>query len=378
MGTFRIILLFCCVTIFQFVAAQNPQFKGQASVWTNLNPSNELQFWGGARYLPQLNGQLGEQSKGMFDFEVSANLNGTMGTLPFDSVYSSGSIKPYRFWARYSTEQWEIRAGLQKINFGSASMIRPLMWFDKIDPRDPLQLTDGVWGVLGRYYFLNNANLWAWVLYGNEDAKTWEIGNTSQRQPEWGGRFQTPVPRGEMGLSFHHRLSDPRGLDTLVSINGLIPENRIGLDGKWDLGVGLWFEAVWLNKSENLGGFTNQTTLSVGTDYTFGIGNGLNMIYEQLLFEYDEKPLRINNPFVFSMLSINYPLGLNDHLSAMMYYDWINQGLYNILTWNHQFNNFTFYAMGYSNPSTYRVPLSANNINLFAGTGLQLMLVFNH
>lgn len=123
-------------------------------------------------------------------------------------------------------------------------MIRPLMWFDKIDPRDPLQLTDGVWGILGRYYFLNNANLWGWVLYGNEDAKTWEIGNTSQRQPEWGGRFQTPVPRGEMGLSFHHRLSDTINLDTLISLNDLVPENRIGLDGKWDVGVGLWFEAV--------------------------------------------------------------------------------------------------------------------------------------
>lgn len=127
-----------------------------------------------------------------------------------------------------------------------------------------------------------------------------------------------------------------------------------------------------------MGDFTNQMTLSLGTDYTFGIGNGLNVVYEQLLFEYDEKPLRINNPFVFSMFSTNYPLGLNEHLSAMMYYDWINQGLYNIVTWNHQFSNFTFYAMGYSNPSTYRVPLSANNINLFAGTGLQLMLVLNH
>lgn len=110
MGTFRIIILFSCVVLFQSVVAQNPEFKGQASGWTNWNPSNELQLWGGARYLPQLNAQVGEQSKGLFDFEVSANLSGTMGTLPFDSLYTSGSIKPYRFWARYSTEQLEIRA----------------------------------------------------------------------------------------------------------------------------------------------------------------------------------------------------------------------------------------------------------------------------
>ena len=62
-----------------------------------------------------------------------------------------------------------IEPGLQKINFGSATMLRPLMWFDQVDPRDPLQLTDGVWGVLGRYYFLNNANIWLWGLYGNKN-----------------------------------------------------------------------------------------------------------------------------------------------------------------------------------------------------------------
>jgi hypothetical protein len=358
--------------------AQKLEFKGQASAWMNFNPSNELELWGGVRYLPQLNYKYGGESKNLIDFEASANLNGTLGTHPFDTLYSTGKIKPYRLWARYSSEQLEIRAGLQKINFGSATMIRPLMWFDKIDPRDPLQLTDGVWGVLGRYYFLNNANLWLWVLYGNEDPKTWEIGNTSQEQPEFGGRFQTPVPKGEMALTYHHRLcnTDPLELSSVTS--ELIPENRIGIDGKWDLGVGLWFEAVWMNKSRNIGPFTNQLMASIGIDYTFGIGNGLNFIFEQLLFAYNEKPFQMNNPFVFSTLSLNYPVSLNDNLSAMVYYDWVNNGLYNIATWNHQFNNLTLYCMGYCNPKNYKMPLTANDVNLFAGTGIQLMIVWNH
>lgn len=378
MNILRYILILICALIFHGALAQKLQFKGQASAWTNYNPSNEMELWGGARYLPQLNLKYGEESKNLIDFEASANLNGTLGTHPFDTLYSSGKIKPYRLWARYSTEQLEIRAGLQKINFGSATMIRPLMWFDKLDPRDPLQLTDGVWGVLGRYYFLNNANLWLWVLYGNENAKTWEIGNTSQQQPEFGGRFQTPVTKGEIGLTFHHRLcnTDPLELSSIES--GLIPENRIGLDGKWDVGVGLWFEAVWMNKSKHFGAFTNQTSLSVGTDYTFGIGNGLNLIFEQLLFAYNEKPFQLNNPFVFSTLSLNYPLSMNDNLSAMVYYDWVNNGVYNIATWNHQFNNLTLFCMGYSNPKNYKMPLTANDVNLFAGTGIQLMIVWNH
>ncbi|GAI27146.1 unnamed protein product, partial [marine sediment metagenome] len=48
------------------------------------------------------------------------------------------------------------------------------MWFDRIDPRDPLQLTDGVYGLLLRQYFLNNANIWVWGLYGNDDLRGWE------------------------------------------------------------------------------------------------------------------------------------------------------------------------------------------------------------
>ena len=62
-------------------------------------------------------------------------------------------FKPYRLWLRYSTSHLEIRAGLQKINFGSSNILRPLMWFDKMDFRDPLMLTDGVYALLGRYYF---------------------------------------------------------------------------------------------------------------------------------------------------------------------------------------------------------------------------------
>ncbi|MDO8896287.1 MAG: hypothetical protein Q7V19_01460, partial [Bacteroidales bacterium] len=132
-------------------------FSGQASAWAGLN--DEKSAWTGARYIPQLNYKI-QKKKNLFDFEASANINGALSFFNFDSVSADANLKPYRFWARYSGDQLELRLGLQKINFGSASMLRPLMWFDKVDPRDPLQLTDGVWGLLGRYYFLNNANLW--------------------------------------------------------------------------------------------------------------------------------------------------------------------------------------------------------------------------
>lgn len=372
------ILLIVAAFFVTEIFAQDVSYKGQASAWTNYNPSNELDLWGGARYIPQMNYEYGTIKKGLFDIEVSANMNGTLGTLPFDTLYSQGNVKPYRLWARFSTRQLEIRAGLQKINFGSASMIRPLMWFDKIDPRDPLQLTDGVWGILGRYYFLNNANVWLWALYGNKDAKTWEIGNTSQERPEFGGRLQLPVPKGEVAFTYHNRQVDKSDMGQVPAIFEIVSENRFGLDGKWDLGVGVWFETAWMQKSKSMGMFTNQVSACIGTDYTFGIGNGLNMVFEQLLFAYDEKPFAMENPYSFSTLSVNYPMGFSDNLSAMLYYDWNNNDVYNLVTWNHQFRRLTFYVMGYSNPKNYNIPLTANEVNLFAGTGVQMMLVFSH
>ena len=116
---------------------------------------------------------------------------------------------------KFSGDQFEVRAGLQKINFGSASMLRPLMWFDQIDPRDPLQLTDGVYVLLGRYYFLNNANIWVWALYGNDSRKGWEQIPSLKKVPEFGGRLQLPVSHGELGTTYHYRVADASSVPNL-------------------------------------------------------------------------------------------------------------------------------------------------------------------
>ncbi len=378
MKTIFHILLLIGLVFGNQVWGQHVHLSGKVSVWGNYNQAGELDLWSGGRYLPQLNYILYISSSHQIDFEASANLNGAIGTLPFDSIYSDGNIKAYRAWARYSTNQFELRAGLQKINFGSSTMIRPLMWFDQVDPRDPLQFTDGVWGLLGRYYFLNNANLWLWVLYGNEEPKTWEVGITSQDRPEFGSRFQYPTTRGELALSFHHRFADTRQMDTLFMNHEPVPENRLGLDGKWDLGVGLWVEGVWFHRRKNIGMLTNQIVLSAGTDYTFGIGNGLHVLFEQLLLTYGEKSLQADDHFSFSILSVNYPFGILDNLGLMLYYDWNHHDVYNMLTWQRQFNNFSVYCIGFHNPIKYQIPNTSGRENLFGGTGFQIMFVYNH
>jgi len=353
-------------------------FKGQLSTYTHVNPDNELPWWSGARYIPQLNYEHGLKDRQLIDFEASANLYGNMGLHPFDTASFNGDIKPYRAWARYSTPQFELRAGLQKINFGSASILRPLMWFDQIDPRDPLKLTDGVWGVLARYYFLNNANIWLWGLYGNENLKGWESLNSDRYAPEFGGRFQVPVPKGEAGFSFHHRTVDCSSLSDSTILYGNEPENRFGFDTKLDVVVGCWLEASWSTYSEDIGIYSNQEIINIGIDYTFGIGNGLTVTYEHLIASFDENPFEFSNTINFSLLNLTYPIGLFDNISAIVYYDWKNNRAYNFVNWQKQFNRFTFYLMGYINPKEYNIPTQRPDEILYAGSGIQLMLVFNH
>ncbi|MFA5418933.1 MAG: hypothetical protein WC341_10795 [Bacteroidales bacterium] len=373
--------LLCLAFILPFIssfAQDSLNFKGQFSAYTLVNPDNNLPWWSGGRYIPQLNFEYGISGEKSIDFEASANLYGNAGLKPFESNHFSGDIKPYRLWVRYSTNQFELRAGLQKINFGSASILRPLMWFDQIDPRDPLKLTDGVYSILARYYFLNNANIWVWSLYGNKDPKGWETFGSAMHIPEFGGRIQIPVPMGEAAFSYHHRVADVIVLSDSIEIDSEIPENRFGFDAKFDMVVGWWIEASWSHHNKPIGLYNDQVLINLGLDYTFGLGNGLAITYEQLIASMDESPFLFANTTTFSLCNLSYPIGMFDNLSTIIYYDWSGNNTYSTLTWQRQFNNLSLYIMGYINPKDYYIPTQNRGENFYAGSGIQLMLVFNH
>jgi len=375
----RITVLILCFCFPIKPAAQDSlRFSGQVSSWINAGTSEDIPLHGGIRYIPQINIEKTIKGTKLFDAEFSANVYGSAGLRPFDTLSSSGGLKPYRIWVRYSSDQFELRLGLQKLNFGSASILRPLMWFDQIDPRDPLQLTDGVWGLLARYYFLNNANLWLWGLYGNNERRGWETIPVNKKIPEFGGRIQVPVPGGEAAFTYHHRVADSRETGGIVPSFDKIPENKFGIDAKWDLLTGIWFEGSFTNKRKDLGILTNHLLLNVGIDYTFGAGNGLYVAYEHLFSSYDEQPLNLPNRMTFSMLSANYPVGLFDKIGTILYYNWTAKDFYSFVSWQKQFDNIILYLIAYMNPEQYQLPAQAESQNMFAGKGIQVMFVFNH
>ncbi|MDZ7288733.1 MAG: hypothetical protein ONB44_18885 [candidate division KSB1 bacterium] len=360
---------------------QTWSLHGQASGWLAFTPDNSRVAQTGLRYIPELT--IEPKSRGNLGAEVDLSLNNytTASFTKSEHPEGEGKIKPYRAWFSLASNTLEVRIGLQKINFGSATLFRSLMWFDKIDPRDPLQLTDGVYGLLVRYYFLNNANIWLWGLCGNDKTKGWEIVPTRKKSVEYGGRVQTILGTGEVGFSYHHRQADFSKLTGLPITAGesFVPENRYALDGKWDIGIGAWLEAVLIHTQSQIPGMKYQRYWTVGVDYTFGIGNGLTVLTEYFRLENPDAPFRFRcDGHGFSALSLSYPRSLRDRLSCMLFRDWTTHEWYRLVTWQRTYDNWILYLLGFWNPQQIQLYRTREGSNPFAGTGIQLMVVFNH
>ncbi len=372
----QIIVFIFIITSANFLSAQSTEFAGQASGWLQFGREKRNNLSVGLRYIPELRwqNQLSEQNN--FDTEVSCNLFSShlLRTASYPAHYST--VKLYRAWLRFSGRQYELRLGLQKINFGPARMLRTLRWFDRVDPRDPLQLSDGVYGLLGRYYFLNNANIWLWGLYGNNDVKGMEFLPAAKKTVEWGGRFQHPLPRGEMGITFHRRrfTETPEAGQSYSA-----PENRMAIDGSWDLGIGLWFEAAAIKSDyKKESEFENewQKLVTIGGDFTFEWLNGLHAAYEHLFFDMSQKAAKWQNRNDFSALMVDFMLNLTDRASLVHFYSWEQRQLYSYASWQRSYENWLVNLGVFWNP--VQVQLFNDQQTVLAGKGLQIMVVYNH
>lgn len=361
---------------FSSFSQEKVQFKGQLSAVTSYNPNNYLGWFAGARYIPEASYKTPLQTNNSFNFLASADVSSSVSFRPFNASIDNADLDAYRIWARYATENYELRVGLQKIDFGSASLLRPLQWFNQIDPRDPLRLTNGVQALLGRYYFADNTNIWLWMLSGNDKTRGSDVFKTDTNSIEFGGRLQLPIAKGELAFSYHHRTANVSSLQMFPFDE--IAENRIGIDAKVDITVGFWVEATHNQKSKNVGLYTNQTLITTGADYTFGISNGLNVVAEHLVSTFDEKAFAFKNTNQTSALSINYPLGLFTSISAMYYQHWNEKQQTALVNIEHQFEKITSYFMLYYNPEQQQTIQQNDLTQSFSGAGIRIMLVYNH
>jgi len=360
--------------------SQSYEIRGQLSGWMTMNIEETDNSMVGLRYIPELSAEKTLSSRFTFAGELACNAYGITQFNGIDSPQNRNEIKPYRMWLRLSSPQFEARLGLQKISLGSASVIRPLMWFDRIDPRDPLQITDGVYGLLLRYYFLNNTNIWFWGLLGNDETKGWEFIPSDKNKLEYGGRLQVPVTGGEIGFTFNHRTMN---LKNAVSIYlpeefSTAPESRLGFDGKWDIGIGLWTEGTLTYKDIDLLPYRYTRLMNIGIDYTFGIGNGLTVLTEYFCLDASDKAFGTGENYSFSILMMSYPLGLLDSVRFMLYYDRVQKDFYRFIHFQRMYNRWSFHIMGFWNPEKFQIYRNIEGSSLFTGKGFQFMMVFNH
>lgn len=369
-----------CISLSAAGQTVSAEMNGQVAGWGIVNFRKPLSYQFGARTLPGLSLSVGHDSLHRFDAEVSGNFYASSTFA--GNAYQDGvaGIRPYRAWVRYSAPGLELRLGLQKINFGSASVLRPLMWFDRMDPRDPLQITDGVYALLGRFYLKNNTGIWLWGIYGNGKTKGWEYLPSKNKSAEAGGRLQLPAGPGEVAFTSHYRLADCSQwtYDTLPVIRSFVPESRFALDGKWDLGIGISGEVV----IKKTGRFSPSVPewekyVNIGVDYTFSMGNGLGLVLEHLLIQTSGQLFASSGNTSFTALTLSYPLGVLDRVAGIFFYDWTNESFYRFISFNRQYDKWSLYCMAFWNPQSFTIFRSETEQNIMAGKGIQCMVVYN-
>jgi hypothetical protein len=250
-------------------------------------------------------------------------------------------------------------------------LLRPLQWFDGIDPTDPLRMTNGVWGVLDRMYFKNNSTLWLWGLYGNTEARMWELYRPQRNMPELGLRFQQPVASGELALSGNVREVD---LPNLIGGAKRFLETKIGLDGKWDIGPGVWFEeSLTLTSKDNPLGL-RWNLLTIGADFAPEGIDGLSFTAEHMLSH--TRTILGTTSANFSALMASQSINLFSRLSGILLYSWETGYLFRYLTYSLDFDQSSLHLIGFWNPflTSLQTPLGTS-AGSYAGYGLQLMYV---
>ncbi len=283
-------------------------------------------------YKPKIAFDLYQQENYLFDTEFSYNFN-----LNYKS--SNDSVReitgtPYRGWLRYSTSQTELRIGLQKINFGPAQILRSLQWFDNINPHDPTKTTEGVKAILGRYYFINNANIWLWGIWGDSNETSFDKFFYEEDNLEFGGRVQYPFKYCEAGFSTHHSKSNLLTFDT---------KTKYGLDLRWDMTLGFWIESS-LDVFQNSENSNYLRLFSIGADYTFGFGNGIYCLFEHQYFsDLQEDIWEPTDKSAASSLLISYPLGMFDLISSIISYNWQSEYSNFYVSYNRNYDYLSIY-----------------------------------
>jgi len=251
----------------------------------------------------------------------------------------TASVKLYRTWLKAGNTQSEFRLGLQRLNFGSATLIRPLQWFDNLRPNDPQEQTEGVQAALFRYFWLNNANLWLWAIRNDGQSRGFTLVSGSQGSAGMGGRWQIPVLKGEAGISYHHNLQT----EMLNIQQGA--EDKLGLDYRTSGWLGFWLEGAANHLSSPLNLPAWQVSLTQGLDWSLPLGNSLHALMENNVYLTAEQAVDTLSPRTWqTAFSLDYPLGLLDALFLYDVFDYEGDNHLASVIWRRTYDRLSWDA----------------------------------
>jgi hypothetical protein len=181
-------------------------------------------------------------------------------------------------------------------------------------------------------------------------------------------------------LTYHHRQFDLSPLPgaPVVLPAERVPESRVGLDGKWDLGIGLWFEGTLTHQDSELLPEPWQRAYTLGADYTLGWGNGLNLLAEHLRLDRSASAFSSGDGVDFSAFFLRYPVSVFVDLTAIFYYDWKEKEFYRFLSWQRTYDRWRFNIIAFWNPDEFLIYTAQPGANPFSGKGIQLTAAFNY
>lgn len=372
--------IFLLLAFVESVQGQTIDFSGEIAAQSFFFLGRPRQTQIGLRYIPLIDANRKISTRGSVSISVAANVFEGLTFRQKNESENSHNFDWYRYWIRFTTRQFEIRLGNQKINFGPAKLFRSLMWFDRLDPRDPLQLTNGVKAVLIRYYFPDNTNIWLWGLVGNQGRKGVEFFQTAGKKPEFGGRIQIPFITGQLALTAHHRWAEPVNFPLQSSNRASLKnfgETRLALDGSWDVGVGLWFESAFFHYENKQLPFQWRRMATLGVDYTIPVGNGLYVMEENFIHSFSKTTSRLGNKSTFSGILLTYPLNVLDEIMAISTYDWKSENFFHYVRWQRSTDKWQF------DLSVFLIPKNTENwgnpvLSAFSGNGFQVLVVYNY
>lgn len=322
------------------------------SAWTLAK--NIRNFTSGFDYKPTAELSIFSNKKASFDSKLIGNYKYIYSKC--DNVTETKSdLDLYRCWLRFSTDQFQTRIGLQKINFGPARLLRSLQWFDTIDPLDEQKESSGVKALLLKYFFLNSSNIWFWGIMSDGEVNISQTEISEKGKIEFGGRVQYPFKYAEVALSFHAR-----------ELKAGAAERRFGFDSRWDFGIGFWMETV-------VSQFTNTEykwgkKLTLGADVTIPFGNGIYVLSEHKTGSQSQETLFDDQEiYRTSALLLSYPIGLLDTVKTIISFDWKNKLWIKYFSYGLNFDYLGVYLNFYWN-SKY------SEANILSGRSMELIL----